>query len=468
MNKRVALLSVLLLLASSGLAVQTGTHHTLLAPLHRATAGLYEASPPEKTVVFVVLDTVRADRLHACGYARPTTPTLDGLVANGASLTCEARAPGSWTLPSHASFFTGLPVHEHQTDKTSGGCETDCFGVNGAGAHRLEPGFPVLAEALSARGYQTAMISSNPVVSHFSGLDRGFDVVHAAGAWGELRGADLLAQVRSTLRHDLDPERPLFLFVNIAEAHDPFLGVPYMHPYLPARWMRDYSRDEGSEWERLLADTLDPAEREDLLAHLGDLYDYGIERADGALGGVVDLLERHGWTKAGVRLVVVSDHGEYLGEHGLFDHGVDLLEPQQRVPLLVYDTDGAPTLPGGPISALAAHDLVKEGRLPATPAPVVASTSRSPWFALRHHLHIGASAAAAEWLGDAKTLVHADGAVHTDLSADPGEARYAPVAPHEGLLPVEVLYRQADALDRSVTDDAELVQMLKAAGYLEE
>lgn len=466
MNKRITLLSVLLVAASVGVAVQNGYHHTVLAPYHRATASLYRASPTDKSIVFVVLDTVRADRLHACGYERPTTPVIDALVAEGASLSCEARAPGSWTLPSHASFFTGLPVQVHRTDKTSGDCEPDCFGVNGAGAHRLEEGFPVLAEALSKRGYQTVMISSNPVVSEFSSLDRGFDVVHAARGWGELRGDELLAQVRSTLRSELDPNQPLFLFVNVAEAHDPFLAIPYRHPYLPPRAMRDYSRAQGSEWEGLLADTLEPAHEAELLAHLGDLYDYGIERADGALGRLMGMLDRHGWTEQGVRLVVVSDHGEYLGEHGLFDHGIDLLEPQQRVPLLVYDTDGSAALPSGPLSALTVHSLVEHGRLPAVLPPVVATTSRSPWFAERHHAGIGSSAAAAEWRGAAKTVVRADGAQQTDLTADPSELAYRGVEPVPEAL--SALYQQADALDRSASDDAELVQMLKAAGYLEE
>src|SRR5438093_3811689 len=65
------------------------------------------------TIVFVVLDTVRADHTSLCGYGRPTTPTLQRLAKQGASYTCDAYAPGDWTLPTHASFFTGVDVVEH-------------------------------------------------------------------------------------------------------------------------------------------------------------------------------------------------------------------------------------------------------------------------------------------------------------------------------------------------------------------
>src|SRR5512138_3439180 len=75
--------------------------------------------PARPNVVFVVLDTVRADHASLCGYERPTTPNLEQLAKLGATFSCDAYAPGSWTLPSHASFFTGVDVATHRVDFTS-------------------------------------------------------------------------------------------------------------------------------------------------------------------------------------------------------------------------------------------------------------------------------------------------------------------------------------------------------------
>ena len=64
-------------------------------------------------IVMIVLDTIRSDHLSICGYERPTTPVLEDLVRQAQAATCDAYAPGTWTLPSHASFFTGLSVPDH-------------------------------------------------------------------------------------------------------------------------------------------------------------------------------------------------------------------------------------------------------------------------------------------------------------------------------------------------------------------
>ena len=76
-------------------------------------------APKDTVRVLIILDTVRAQSLSACGYERPTSPTLERLVAEGHHLNCTAIAPGSWTLPSHASYFTGLEAPEHGAHATA-------------------------------------------------------------------------------------------------------------------------------------------------------------------------------------------------------------------------------------------------------------------------------------------------------------------------------------------------------------
>ena len=88
----------------------------LLLALGAATvlvgAGLLLRDHGPRDVVFVVLDNVRADHLSLCGYERPTSPNLEAFAATAWS-SCEAVVPGSWTVPSHASFLTGLEVAHH-------------------------------------------------------------------------------------------------------------------------------------------------------------------------------------------------------------------------------------------------------------------------------------------------------------------------------------------------------------------
>jgi hypothetical protein len=197
--------------------------------LHRPDTG----PPPGPTVLFVVLDMVRADRLSLCGYGRPTSPSLERLRDLGAAWTCGAHAPGSWTLPSHASFFTGLPVYAHGVHYLPG---DDALSMGGIPvyARPLGPEPGTLAEAMAAAGYATAMVSGNPLLGEASGLTRGFEQVEVAPRFGALAGQDLLARTARVLSRARGEGRPLFLFVNIADAHDPWPAVPEGLGWLPA------------------------------------------------------------------------------------------------------------------------------------------------------------------------------------------------------------------------------------------
>ncbi|WP_129115808.1 sulfatase [Halegenticoccus tardaugens] len=117
--------------------------------------------PPTPNVLLVVLDSVRAANASAYGHANETTPFLSAF-ASRATLYEQARAPGSWSLPSHASIFTGLHVAEHRITEPS---------------HRLEPGHAIF-ESLREEGYATAAFSENPWLATMDvGLDAGFDAV---------------------------------------------------------------------------------------------------------------------------------------------------------------------------------------------------------------------------------------------------------------------------------------------------
>ncbi|MBW1761523.1 MAG: sulfatase-like hydrolase/transferase, partial [Deltaproteobacteria bacterium] len=149
---------------------------------------------PAPAVIFVVMDTVRADRTSLCGYEHPTTPTLEKLVELGASYSCDSHSPSTWTLPSHASFFTGLDLDEHRAG-AGGGTQNMAWGS----VTPLDNRWPTLAEDMSARGYQTLFLSANPVVTDRMGLTRGFDHAVSARSYPEMHDHRLAARLQQML-----------------------------------------------------------------------------------------------------------------------------------------------------------------------------------------------------------------------------------------------------------------------------
>ncbi len=428
-----------------------------------------QARPPQPTIVFVIYDTVRADHTSLCGYGRPTTPTLERLVAEGAQASCEARTPGSWTVPSHASYFTGVSVPEHRADNALVHAAARPLGpVQAVGrtdeaaeaqwlTQSLGPELPTLAERLAARGYQTALVSENPLLNAAVGLDRGFELTRIGSPNQGL--VPTLTQ--------LDPERPLFLFLNFYEAHDPRPPPPPLLSWLPAglAFTLQPLVPEGP-WARYVNGQMSADEAEDFRARLVDAYDHGVYRDDEGLRRALWALERAGWLSGGLRLAVTSDHGELLGEHGLLEHGCYVWEELTRVPLLIYDSAGTPTLSEGPISATEVHDFLLEGALASARRPVRAH-GLPVWWRTVFDDRVGATRHAALWEG-ARKLVWTEGSLSAyALDVDPGE---------QSPLPVEDEGERARALAEGRTLDVflqggalsqDVIEALKAAGYLE-
>ncbi|MCP4809591.1 MAG: sulfatase-like hydrolase/transferase [Proteobacteria bacterium] len=366
------------------------------------------------TVVVIVMDTVRASSTSVCGHDRPTTPTLEALVADGASLSCRAYAPSSWTLPSHAAFFTGQSVAELGVGTAPGGLVE--------GKDRLVP-LPdeatTLAERFGERGYQTVLVSGNSLLGT-SGLNQGFDVERISGTTKRepvLIDEDF-RQAFDGAVDELDPQAPLFLVVNLLEAHDPWREVPEGVEWLPAqkgmfgmiRWFKKFSRGELSE-----------ADRAAFLTRAIDLYDYAIHRSDRNVGHVLERLRERGWDRAGLRVLVTSDHGEYLGEHGLIRHRHALGEPATRVPFLWWASDGSQVALPEPMSARLVHDLALDGVLPDELPSVEASVWPDPHWQDWSNGAVGTHAEAAVWLDDDKLRWAAEGESAYDLATDPGE-----------------------------------------------
>jgi arylsulfatase A-like enzyme len=332
----------------------------LLAGLCACGAHEPERGRPPSFVLFV-LDTLRADAVSAYGAVEGTTPAMDRIAAGGLLYT-RAYSHAPWTLPSHASLFTGLLPSQH--------------GVGWART-RAPARLVMLAERLGAAGWQTFGYSENAWISRSFGTAQGFDDFRFR-RMGQKTLAALDQAVSGWLRRR-DPERPFFLFVNVLDAHWPYLSEgenPFLPPGTPAETASLLSVYRTACGEL----------SEDQLAVLRGLYLANVREADAKLGRVFELVQRAGLGDETL-WVVTSDHGEQLGEHGLFEHQFSLREPLIHVPLLVRGAPGAE--PGAKIdtpvqhadvvpSVLAWAGLPPAAELPGRPLPVRPGTPAAP------------------------------------------------------------------------------------------
>jgi len=279
------------------------------------------------SILLVTLDTTRPDHLSIYDYARRTTPGLDRLSRDSVVYT-RMWSVSSWTLPSHASLFTGLFPAAH-------GAHFDVEGSSGIGGLRagaLDDRFMTVAELLGEHGYQTAAVVGGPWLKRVFGLMQGFasvddDVNSLAGRRGDEISDAALAWLEST-----SPDAPVFLFLNYFDPHA---------PYDPPPGFDDYPRAKekfraGLRWNTAVAGkgTFSKDERQIMI----DRYDGEIRAMDHQISRVLEaFLSRPGGETSLV--VITGDHGESFGEGGRWLHNTWLSEEQLRVPLMVRYPD---------------------------------------------------------------------------------------------------------------------------------
>jgi arylsulfatase A-like enzyme len=347
-----------LLLLSAGLAVQLGSlaarfpEHTARLGrrsaialsvvtiglgvgerLMRGERGEVITAPPDgaPNVLVLILDTVRARSMSLHGYARTTTPHIDSLAAD-AIVFERAIAPSSWTLPSHASMFTGLPAGALSTSWRT----------------PFDGSVPTVASVFQRNGYATGAFVANFFYTHHeSGLAAGFEEFRDFKVsfqqliwsstfgqtplfnkliWARTPGAIWNAVRTFDLRIPAEPHshrkwtgevvgeflawqrrergRPFFAFLNLYDAHDPYAP--------PGSWYTRYSPSPTKL----------------------DLYDSGLAYMDSQLAPLFRALREQGALDRTI-VVVTSDHGEQFGEHGLMNHGNSLYMPVTHVPLVI-------------------------------------------------------------------------------------------------------------------------------------
>lgn len=329
------------LVLALGLTSTAALVHLARARAERAAAaGLPQPAPNAPNVLVIVLDTVRSSNLGLYGYARPTTPQLEKWAAGGVVFD-RAISPAPWTLPSHASMFTGRLPH----DLSTGWLEP------------LDTNAPTVAEVFRDHGYATGGFVANlTYTSYESGLGRGFvhyddypvtlplllfhtplgrlDIkgrpprrVTPRAIWDAARSVNLfqhrLVEAGTFRRADAVTAafeqwqgtlgaRPFFAFINLFDAHGPY-HVDGPSP-VPAPFVERFAHNYPSEKDR---------------------YDAAVAWLDDVVGRTLSNLQQRGLLDHTI-VVVTADHGEQFGERGLLGHGNSLYTPAVQVPLVIH------------------------------------------------------------------------------------------------------------------------------------
>ena len=344
----------------------------------------------KKNVILVVLDTHRFDRLGSYGYARPTSPNLDDFASE--SLFFErAIAPGQWTIPSHASMFSGEVPSVHGTVQAD---------------DVLPKEFETLAARLSKRGVKTTGFCNNPLVGVLqNGFKRGFNhfynycgVVPSTpqkeidDLWKPFRKlwmkyTQLLRRLSYPIQNTfaspneffLGALRPFFVpmwtragnfkgntersinettafireieekntgghfvFLNLMETHLPYTPpdtyikkfVPYFYETPEAhQFMHAFNR-KAMQWMIPLIEPFQEIEA----ATLSDMYDAEVAYQDHLLSRLISVLDSN-YHRDNTMVIFLADHGEMLGEHGYMGHGFGVFEELIRVPLFIRQPD---------------------------------------------------------------------------------------------------------------------------------
>lgn len=333
-------------------------------------------------ILLIILDTLRRDHLSSYGYPRETSPYLDEF-STRTTLFDRAIAPAQWTVPSHASMFTGLYPGNHQLTQASG---------------KLSGSHPTLAEILQVDGYHTVGFSNNPLVGVLDNdLTRGFGKFYNYSGASPNRPVDrkrsriqrelvtqfrrvagrvsnLFAQYDELYRLSLNPvffptlsriinykgdtersvddfidyweshhaggtQQPIFAFLNLMGAH-----TPYRPPQsILKRIAPDVVNDRHifgfiSEFNGNPAQWASPidAPLKDWQAHAIDaFYDAEIAHQDMHVGRLLKQLQESGQLD-NTLVIIAADHGEGHGDHQLFGHGFAVYQELVHVPLMIY------------------------------------------------------------------------------------------------------------------------------------
>jgi arylsulfatase A-like enzyme len=322
----------LLLLALGGAALYSKIHPSFKQPVVKK-GGQAEDRP---NIILITMDTTRADHLSCYGYHKNTSPHLDK-IASESVVFKNAYAPSPWTLPSHASIFTGMYPARH-------GAHNDWEKMKSNWPRKLSTQHKTLAEILAAHGYRTAGVIGSRVCHSFFGLAQGFEYyddtlisvlpalkyftlfkilsrwipLDDIAARQGLNGCRIAPQINKIVFSWLEKhyQSPFFLFINYFDPH-----IPYIPPDQYFQIFREGENAETIESKKY---------KRDLLAQ----YDGEIAYLDYHMAKLFERLKELNIYDT-TMIIITSDHGEYFGEHDFWIHGHELYEEVLKIPLII-------------------------------------------------------------------------------------------------------------------------------------
>ncbi len=293
------------------------------------------ANDSRPSVVMILVDTLRADYLGTYGFQGDVSPHIDALGRDGVVFEkCFSQSP--WTKPSVATLFTGLypSVHKVYTE------EGKFHAKRGAdrSTDALSRDAVTLAEVLSDRGYSNAAFVANPWIRAAHGFDQGFAKFDTEGADNDQKATVLVGRAKQWL-DQLRTDAPFFLYVHMMDVHAPYdapqedfeavRNSPSLGPSVPL----DKQLFDRIPAYMKIPDWTKGPDAADVRVWRGR-YAAGVRFIDRAIGDLVEHLRRTG-RYDDTLLVIVSDHGEELYDHGAWDHGYRVYDHQIHVPLVV-------------------------------------------------------------------------------------------------------------------------------------
>ncbi len=288
--------------------------------------------PAGSNILLITVDTLRADHLSSYGYARPTSPVIDRLAAEGVRFD-QAQVQWPKTTPSFASIFTASYNKDNQIVRTAG--------------QPVSCKFSMLAEALKRQGYATAAVVANAAVGSDFYFDQGFDEfietwkLHENQEGADPNRAEAVTNLAiGQLARLKASGKPYFLWVHYLDPHAPYEPpAPYRDRFQndehfdPAVRIPLSDKPKQQMWgigkERML-------DGRDELAFYVARYDAEIAYTDEQIGRLLGELQTRGMLEKTLT-AFTADHGESLGDHGYyFDHGRFSFQTCLRVPLILH------------------------------------------------------------------------------------------------------------------------------------
>lgn len=297
---------------------------------------------PRPNIIFILVDTLRADRLGCYGDPGRLSPMMDELAREGV-LFERTIATSSWTLPSVASYFCGYYPTVHKVTSYREALKA-AQGFGGA-VRYFGDEFTTLTEMLQANGYVTAGFSANPFITEKYGFAQGFDHFDSSFADNTTQGDVVNAAALNWLAQR-DKSKPFFLYLHYMDVHDPYKADDkYVEPLVDAvenkpdkRLLTQGETKRHVRYFNKSAVAYRNSPRHVRLFRYADYwiarYDAGVPQSNQYLDELrVKLDEMKLWDDAYV--ILTADHGESLGEHELWAHGLSAHQDQLHVPLIL-------------------------------------------------------------------------------------------------------------------------------------